>query len=53
MKVKKLVDGLSVITASKARVIRDGEEQEIPIDEVVQEDVVAVANGDQICGSYG
>ncbi|NBH96925.1 HAD family hydrolase [Anaerotruncus sp. 1XD22-93] len=49
MKVKKLVDGLSVITASKARVIRDGEEQEIPIDEVVQEDVVAVANGDQIC----
>lgn len=49
MKVKKLVDGLSVITASKARVIRDGEEQEIPIDEVVQEDVVAVANGDQVC----
>ncbi len=49
MKVKKLVDGLSVITASKARVIRDGEEQEIPIDEVVQEDVVAVENGDQVC----
>ena len=34
MKVKKLVDKLSVITASKARVIRDEKEQEIPIQEV-------------------
>lgn len=49
MKVKKLVDGLSVITASKARVIREGKEQEVPIDEVVLEDIVAVANGDQVC----
>lgn len=49
MKVKKLVDQLSVITASKARVIRDGKEQEILIDEVVMDDLVVVENGGQIC----
>ncbi len=49
LKVKKLVDQLSVMTASKARVLRDGEEQEIPVDEVVLDDLVAVANGDQVC----
>lgn len=49
MKVKKLVDKLSVITASKARVIRDGVEQEIAIEMVVQDDLVSVANGDQVC----
>lgn len=49
MKVKKLVDQLSVITASKARVIRDGEEKVIPIEEVVSDDLVAVGNGDQVC----
>lgn len=49
MKVKKLVDKLSVITASKARVIRDGAEQEIAIEKVVQDDLVSVANGDQVC----
>lgn len=49
MKVKNLVDKLSVITASKARVIRDEKEQEIPIQEVVVDDVMLVSTGDQIC----
>ena len=49
LKVKKLVDQLSVITASKARVIRDGQSEEIPIDEVVMDDLLEVANGDQVC----
>jgi len=49
LKVKKLVDQLSVITASKARVIRDGKSEEIPIDEVVMDDLLEVANGDQVC----
>ena len=38
-----------MITASKARVIRDGAEQEIAIEKVVQDDLVSVANGDQVC----
>lgn len=49
LKVKKLVDQLSVITASKARVIREGKTEEIPIDEVVMDDILEVENGDQVC----
>lgn len=48
MKVKKLVDGLSVITASKAKVIRDGQIQTIGIEEIVMDDVIVVETGNQI-----
>ncbi len=49
LRVKKLVDGLAVITATKAMVIRDGTRSEIPIDEIVLDDVVSVEAGTQIC----
>ena len=48
LKVKKLVDGLSVITASKVKVIRNSRRQEIPIDELVMDDVMLVESGNQI-----
>ncbi len=48
LKVKKLVDGLSVITATKATVVRDGARKEIPIDQIVMDDVIAVESGNQI-----
>ena len=48
LKVKKLVDGLSVITATKATVLRDGGRKEIPIDQIVMDDVIAVESGNQI-----
>lgn len=48
LKVKKLVDGLSVITASKVRVIRDGRRQDIPIEELVIDDTIVVESGNQI-----
>lgn len=48
MKVKKLVDGLSVITATKATVIRAGARKEIPIDHIVMDDVIVVESGNQI-----
>ena len=48
LKVKKLVDGLSVITATKATVLRDGQRKEIPIDQIVMDDVIAVESGNQI-----
>ena len=38
LKVKSLVDKLSVITASKATVIRDGTKKQIPLDEIVVDD---------------
>lgn len=48
-KVKKLIDQLSVITASKARVIRGGKTGRIPIQDVVLDDIMLVENGEQIC----
>lgn len=48
LKVKKLVDGLSVITASKVRVIRDHKRIDIPIEDLVMDDVMVVESGNQI-----
>lgn len=48
LKVKQLIDKLSVITASRTRVLRDGRFKQIPIEEIVMDDVMAVENGDQI-----
>lgn len=48
LKVKKLIDDLAVITASKAKVCRDGKFRNIPIEELVIDDLLAVENGNQI-----
>lgn len=49
IKVKKLIDKLSVITASKAKVTRDGGVREIPVNQVVIDDVMLLESGNQIC----
>ena len=46
---RHLVDKLRLITNPKIRVVRDGKEFEIPVDEVVLNDVVLYTGGDQIC----
>lgn len=48
LKVKKLIDKLSVITATKARRITDDGIQEIRIDEIRTGDTLCLACGDQI-----
>ena len=48
LKVKKLIDELAVITASKAKVCRDGKFKNIPIEDLVMDDLIAVENGNQI-----
>ena len=48
MRAKIALDQLSLLTAPVAKVVRDGVEQQIPIDEVVLDDVMVVAAGDQI-----
>lgn len=45
---KKVVDKLSVMASSKARVIRNGEKQEISIHELVLDDIVEFNTGNQI-----
>lgn len=48
LKVKSLIDKLSVITATKARRIVDGKVEEIPIEQVTIDDNLKVCTGDQI-----
>lgn len=48
MKVKKLIDALAVVTASRVKVCRNGVFKEIPIEELVLDDLIAVENGNQI-----
>ncbi len=48
LKVKKLIDSLAVITASKVCACRDGIFKDIPIEDLVMDDLIAVENGNQI-----
>ena len=45
---KNLVKKLSILTAVKSKVIRNGEEKEIDINEIVIDDVILLSQGDQI-----
>jgi len=48
LRAKRTLDGLSILSAPKARVVRDGAETEISADETVRDDVAVFATGDQI-----
>ena len=45
---KNLVKKLSILTASKTKVIRNGKEEEIEVGEIVLDDLILLAQGDQI-----
>lgn len=46
---KRVIDKLSLISAPKARLLRDGEEKEYPVSEIVLGDVMLLAAGQQVC----
>lgn len=48
LKVRQLISSLSVITAAKATVFRNGADSEIPVEDIVADDIVRVSIGDQI-----
>ena len=45
---KNLVKKLSILTTAKTKVIRDGREEEIDVNEIVLDDVILLSQGDQI-----
>ena len=49
IKAKNMIDSLSLMSAPTAIVIRDGNETEIPTDEVVLDDIMVLETGAQIC----
>ena len=49
IKSKRTVDKLSLLVKSNATVVRDGKEVQIPTEQVVRDDIIKFALGDQIC----
>jgi magnesium-transporting ATPase (P-type) len=48
VRAKQALDRLSALVAPTATVVRDGEEQRLPREEVVEDDVVVLQSGDQL-----
>lgn len=48
LRAKKTLDALAILTASQATVIRDGQTQQIPIEELVLDDYILLKSGNQI-----
>lgn len=59
LKVKKLIDALAVVTATKARLVTKSGIRQVPIEELAVQDRIQVSTGDQIpadcrvCSSEG
>ena len=49
LKAKKLVDEPSILNRPRVRVIREGKEQVIGLEEAVKDDLTVLQSGDQIC----
>ena len=48
LRAKRTLDRLAVLTAPRARVVRDGEVREVPVDQIVLDDVLELALGAQV-----
>lgn len=48
LRAKQTLDHLAVLTAPLTSVRRDGRQVQIPVDQIVQDDVIALATGDQV-----
>ena len=46
---KRVIDRLSIISAPKAHLIRDGSEKTMPVSEVVIDDIMVLSSGRQVC----
>lgn len=49
LRAKRTIDKLALLSAPKALVIRDGEPEEIPIEEIVLDDITELSAGRQVC----
>jgi cation-transporting ATPase E len=48
VRAKRTLDRLAVLNAPRARVVREGVEQDVPVADVVLDDVLVLAAGDQV-----
>ena len=49
LRSKRIMDKLSLLSAPKATVVRDGEEVEIPLEQIVIDEISVLSAGKQIC----
>ena len=49
LRAKAMIDKLSILSAPTVFVLRDGEEEEIEVKEIVVDDIMLLSNGKQIC----
>ena len=49
IRAKKTIDKLSLIAAPKAHVVRGGQKQELTVGELVMDDILLLAAGNQVC----
>lgn len=49
IRAKRTLDALTMLNAPRARVVREGKQEEIPAQELVLDDIVLFRSGDQIC----
>ena len=49
IRARRLVDKLRLVTDPKAKVVREGKQTDLPVDEIVLNDIVVLSTGDQIC----
>ncbi len=48
VRAKRMVDRLTILTTKQVRVVRNGQQVEIPVEAIVQDDVVLLRHGDQV-----
>jgi cation-transporting ATPase E len=48
LRAKRTLDRLALLTAPLASVRRDGRQIQVPVDQIVEDDVIALATGDQV-----
>ncbi len=48
IRAKRTIDKLSIVSASKATVVRNGKKQQVSIDEIVLDDIIEFSQGNQI-----
>ncbi len=48
IRAKRLLDKMALLHASRARVLRDGHAAEIPVEDVVVDDILMLRAGDQV-----
>ncbi|WP_444659832.1 HAD-IC family P-type ATPase [Caproiciproducens sp. R2] len=49
IKAKKTIDRLKLIAAPKAHVLRGGVKQDLPVSELVLDDIMVLSSGNQVC----